>query len=319
MSWSGGRRPAAWLEEAITRDPVIGPRVGELRRLATGDGPVLIWGEPGSGQELAARAIHNLSGRAAHPFVVIDCAGLSEPLIEAELLGLGGDAAGAPFKTGVFTQAGVGSVLLVEVGELPMRLQETLLRVLERHELVPLASDTPVPARARCLASTSVDLRPRMAAGLFHEQLHARLAERLLVLPALRDRRDDIPALARHFLAQSYAHLPAGTAELTPQAETALRTGSWSANVAELREAMEQAALRARGARVGVEHLPERFRPGPDVGPLPSLRVLEKRHIEHVLHEARGNQRRASRVLGISRWSLSRRLRKHGMPGHGVE
>jgi two-component system response regulator HydG len=308
-----GHPPEAWLDAAIAHDPVLSPLATQLRRLAAGDGPVLIWGEPGSGRELVARALHNLSGRAAHPFTVIDCASLSEPLIEAEVLGVGGGLGAPPYKPGIFEQAGAGTVLLAEVGELPLRLQEALLHLLERHELVRVASDTPVATRARCLASTSIDLRPRIAAGLFRADLHARLAIELLVLPALRDCPDDVPVLARHFLAQCCAHLPAGPAHLTPEAEAVLRAYSWPGNVLELRETVEEAALRARGGGIGVEHLPERIRTQPSGGPLSSLRDLERRHIERVLHEARGNQRRAARILGISRWSLSRRLRKYGM------
>ena len=308
-----GHPPEAWLDAALAHDPVLGPLATQLRRLAAGDGPVLIWGEPGSGRERVARALHNLSGRAAHPFTVIDCASLCGPLIEAEVLGVGRDRSAPSYKAGIFEQAGAGTVLLTEVGELPLQLQESLLRLLERHELVRVASDTPVAARARCLASTSVDLRPRIAAGLFRQDLHTRLAVALLTLPALRDRPDDVPVLARHFLAQCCAHMAQGPAHLTPEAEAVLRAYSWPANVRELRETVEEAALRARGGGIGVEHLPERIRTPASGGPLASLRDLERRHIERVLHEARGNQRRAARTLGISRWSLSRRLRKYGM------
>src|SRR5581483_7021756 len=116
----------------LTRDPVLGRVFAQLRRLAAGDGPVLLYGEAGTGREPAARAIHNLSSRAAHPFVVIDCASISESMIEPELLGV--DAAGAG-KVGVFEQAGHGTVLLSEVGELPARLQEAVLQVLDRHDI----------------------------------------------------------------------------------------------------------------------------------------------------------------------------------------
>jgi DNA-binding NtrC family response regulator len=302
-----------WLEEAISKDPVLGRIFPQLRRVAASDAPVLISGEPGSGVELAARAIHNLSHRAAHPFVVLDCSDFSEPLIEAELVGMNGGGGGAPRKMGVFEQAGEGSVHLAEVGELPPRGQEALLRLLDRHEIIRLDSKTPIPAHARCIASTSVDLRARIPAGLFREELHARLATEVLVLPPLRDRREDIPSLAQHFLQQCCAHLPQSAREMTREAEAALREYTWPANLRELREAVEEAAMRARGQRIGVEHLPERIRRPEERGPLPSLRDVEMRHIQRVLEEARGNQRRASRILGISRWSLSRRLRKYGM------
>jgi len=308
-----GSRPESWLEDAIAHDPVLGRLFPQLRRLAASDAPVLISGEPGSGRELAARAIHNLSHRAAHPFVVLDCAALSEPLIEAELVGVDGATGGAPQKMGVFEQAGQGTVLLAEVGELPPRAQEALLRVLDRHEIVRMSSSVPVPAHSRCIASTSVDLRARIPAGLFREELHGRLATEILTLPPLRERRDEIPALAQHFLQQCCGHLPQPARELSREAEAALRDYQWPVNLRELREVVEEAAMRARGQRIGVEHLPERLRRTEERGPLPSLRDVEMRHIQRVLEEARGNQRRASRILGISRWSLSRRLRKYGM------
>ena len=308
-------RPESWLEEAISRDPVLGRLFPHLRRLAAGDSPILIAGEPGSGRELTARAIHNLSHRSAHPFVVLDCADLSAPLIEAELVGMDG-AGGTPRKTGLFEQAGQGTVLLTEVGELPSRGQEVLLRLLERHEIVRLNASTPVPAHARCIASTSVDLRARIPAGLFREELHTRLATEVLTLPTLRERRDEIPMLAQYFLEQCCAHMPEAAREMTRDAETALRDYSWPGNLRELREAIEEAAIRARGQRIEAQHLPDRIRRTEERGPLPSLRDVEMRHIQRVLEEARGNQRRASRILGISRWSLSRRLRKYGMQPH---
>jgi two-component system response regulator AtoC len=314
LQTAGGRPPDAWLDDAIARDPVLEPIAAQLRRLGAGDAPVLISGEPGSGRELAARAIHNLSSRASHPFVQIDCSSLSEPLIEAELLGVGGQTGGPPYKMGIFEQAAAGTVFVAEVAELPLRGQDALLRLLERHEVVRLGSDAPVSAHARCIASTSVDLRDRVAPGLFRDELHGRLATELLVLPPLRERVDDITTLARHFLVQCCSQMTAkGDFQITPDAEAVLRAYSWPGNIRELREVIEQAALSAQSGRIAVENLPDRLRGEQPGGPLPSLRDVEMRHIERVLQEARGNQRRASRILGISRWSLSRRLRKYGM------
>jgi two-component system response regulator HydG len=315
----GGSKPESWLEDTIAHDPLLGRLFPHLRRLAASDAAVLISGEPGSGRELAARAIHNLSHRAAHPFVVLDCAAVSEPLIEAELVGVDGTPAGAPQKMGVFEQAGQGTVLLAEVAELPPRAQEALLRLLDRHEIVRLSSNVPVAARSRCIASTSVDLRSRVPSGLFREELHARFAAEVLTLPPLRDRREEIPTLAQHFLQQYCGHLPQAARELTRDAEAMLREYQWPGNLRELREVVEEAAMRAHGQRIGAEHLPERLRHTEERGPLPSLRDVEMRHIQRVLEEARGNQRRASRILGISRWSLSRRLRKYGMQPRSEE
>jgi two-component system response regulator AtoC len=315
-----GSRPETWLEDAIAHDLVLGRLFPQLRRLAASDAPVLISGETGTGRELAARAIHNLSHRAPHPFVVLDCAGASEPLIEAELVGVNGaSGGGAPQKIGVFEQAGQGTVLLAEVGELPPRAQEALLRLLDRHEVVRMSSTVPVPAHARCIATTSADLRARIPAGLFRDELHGRLATEVLSLPPLRERRDEIVAVAQLFLDQCCGHLPQAAREMSREAETVLRDYAWPGNLREVRETIEEAAMRARGQRIGVEHLPDRLRRTEERGPLPSLRDVEMRHIQRVLEEARGNQRRASRILGISRWSLSRRLRKYGMQPRSEE
>lgn len=311
----GAPRPETWIEETVGRHPVLSRWLPELRRLATGARPVLIVGEPGSGRELAARAIHNLSGRAAHPFVVVDCASLSEPLLEAELLGIDGSPnAKLRGKMGIFEQAGAGTLLLAEVGDLPRRGQELLLRQLEGHQVVRVNARTPLPAPARCIATTSADLRARVAAGLFREDLLASLAGERLTLPPLRERVDDVPSLARHVLAQWCGHL--GSAQgFTPEAEALLRRYAWPGNLRELRRVIEQAAVAARDHPIGVEHLPARLQAVG--GKLQSLRDVEIHHIARVLQEARGNQRRAARTLGISRWSLSRRLRKYGIEPPG--
>src|SRR6266852_2579948 len=274
QSPAGRRDIGTWLEDTTSQDPILGRMFPQLRRLAASEAPLLLLGEPGSGRELAARAIHNLSERAAHPFVVIDCGDFSDALIEAELLGINGNGGGAPHKVGIFEQAGAGTVLLpdlreqhgagagllAEIGELPARLQEALLHLLERHELRRLNSTTPVPARARLIASTCVDLRSRISAGLFREDLYQQLSAEKLDLPSLRERPDDIPTLARHFLERCCGHLPHGPRDFTPEAEAVLRGYSWPENLRELREVVEDAALRARGERIGVEDMPERLR-----------------------------------------------------------
>jgi DNA-binding NtrC family response regulator len=309
---NGGRAAEAWLENAISGDPLLGDLLPQLRRLAKTDTPVLIVGEVGTGVELVARTIHNLSPRAAHPFVLLDCNGLSDTLAGAELVGVEGEAGGrAPLKPGVFEQAGKGSVLLGEVSELPQRCQEALMRILERHEAVRVNGTTPVRVEARCFASTGIDLRARVTAGVFREDLYQLLARDTIVLRPLRERPDEVSTLAQFYLEM----LGRSVRRFTPDAEALLRGYTWPGNLHELRETVDEAAIAARGEEIGVESLPPRLRGGGErpAGPLPSLRDVEMRHIERVLQEARGNQRRASRILGISRWSLSRRLRKYGM------
>src|SRR5262249_57128069 len=162
------------------------------------------------------------------------------------------------------------------VGALPRRLEEACLRLLGRGGVARLTPDPPVPANARCLAATSIDLRSRVAAGLFREDLHARLAAEMLTLPPLRERPEDIPELARHFLEQCCEHL--GPRDLTPEAEELLRHYRWPGNLRELRESVEEAALQARNGRIGPEHFLGQIRSISDTGPLTSLYAVAMRH-----------------------------------------
>jgi transcriptional regulator of acetoin/glycerol metabolism len=200
-------------------------------------------------------------------------------------------------------------VLLADVGALPVHLQEVVLRVLRRREVVPLGMKTPAPVGARCLATSTGSLRARVAQGLFAHALFSRLAANVLRLPPLRERKDEIALLARQILEQSYGRLPAGAREMTEQMIGRLSGYAWPGNLHELRESVENAAFALRGARV--HRLRSSRHEAVADGPSPSLRDIEKHHILRVLRETRGNQRHAARILGVSRWTLARRLRRY--------
>jgi DNA-binding NtrC family response regulator len=303
--------PMSWFQDATARDPVVGQLYPQLRDLAASDAAVLLIGEPGSGREPAARAIHNLSGRAARPFATIDCAASSERLLEAELFGV--DDGASPRKLGIFEQAQGGTVLLTEIAELPMRLQLKVLRLLERQEIVRLGAAAPVTADVRLLATSTVDLRERAKGGLVSHDLLDHLNAHVLALPALRERKDDVVGLARHFLEQCCRGLPQRKLTFTDEAETLLRDYDWPGNLRELRRMVDDVVLATRGERIGPDVLPAPIRGTAHPAALPSLEDVEMRHIRRVLEDTRGNQRRAARVLGITRWSLARRLRKYGL------
>jgi DNA-binding NtrC family response regulator len=303
------RSPSGTLvSDATEHDPVLAPILSQLEQLADTDDPVLLVGETGTGTELAARALHNLSSRAAAPFAIVDCAESSEALLEAELRGV--ERSGRLHKLGAFEQAGRGTLFLAEVGALSPYLQELLLQVLDRRSFVRLQAETALPMHARCLASTSVDLRPLVDAGLFHPALHARLAGHMLTLAPLRERPDDVLTIAQQFLVRS--RHPQGQRAFDPSVETQLRSHPWPGNIHELHRALRQAALASPDRAFRPEHFAN-LGTSASAEPLVSLRDAETRYIRRVLQSVHGNQRRASRILGISRWSLARRLRKFGL------
>ncbi len=225
--------------------PLIGRSVkmreifSRLERMAQTDVPVLITGETGSGKEIVARAIHEASPRAYDPFVAVDCSSLPDNLIESELFGhekgafTGADRAYA----GAFERAGTGTVLLDELGELPLAMQPKLLRALDRCEVRRLGSETVRPIRARFLAATNRDLVTMVNDGTFRDDLYFRIAVGEVTVPPLRERRDDIPLIARHLLERMGAH------ELDPQTLQALVKHSWPGNVRELKNAVQRVAL----------------------------------------------------------------------------
>ena len=225
--------------------PLIGRSVkmreifSRLQRMAQTDVPVLITGETGSGKEVVARAIHEASPRAFDPFVAVDCSSLPDNLIESELFGHEkGAFTGADRNyAGAFERAGAGTVLLDELGELPLAMQPKLLRALDRCEVRRLGSETVRPIRARFLAATNRDLVTMVNEGTFRDDLYFRIAVGEVTVPPLRDRREDIPLIARHLLERIGAH------DLDPPTLQALVKHSWPGNVRELKNAVQRVAL----------------------------------------------------------------------------
>ena len=305
---NGSPEAETWLREAIAGDPFIGSLFERVQEVAALDAPVLIRGEVGTGRERVARALHSLSRRAAQPFVVLSCVGGSSAWLEAELVGV--DVEGHREKLGAIEQAGEGALLLTDVEELPLRLQDAVVTFIRRHEVRRLNGGTIKPAPARCLATTTVDLAPRVADGRFRQDLFELLTAHVVALPALRERLHEVPVLARHFLAQQSS----GTSEgFSPEALEVMRQYGWPGNLRELRTVVGQAALAASGRQIEASDLPPRFAEAAETGAKASLRDVEMRHILRVLDGVRGNQRVASRILGISRWSLARRLEKYDL------
>ncbi len=295
----------------------------EIARVAPYRSTVLIIGESGTGKELVARAIHTNGPRAAQNFIAVNCGALTETLLEAELFGhaRGSFTGAVADKKGLFEEAEGGSVFLDEIGETSAALQVKLLRALQEGEIRRVGSTKAVKVDARVIAATNRNLETEVKAGRFREDLYYRLSVITLEVPPLRDRREDLPLLAAHFLRRTCDET-GKRASLSEEALDALRSYGWSGNVRELENSIEHAVLHSRGQVITVEDLPARIRT-PQEAPvslaeklfadLPSLEEIERRYLLHVLEAVSGNRTRAAEVLQIDRRTLYRMAERFGV------
>ena len=291
-----------------------------VRRVAASEATVLIEGESGTGKELIARAIHQASDRREEPFVAVNCAAIPSELLESELFGhLKGSFTGAiRDRSGKFAQADGGTLFLDEVGEMPAEMQPKLLRALQEREIEPVGG-TVKKVDVRVVAATNRDLEQAISEGEFREDLYYRLAVVPLRLPALRERREDIPLLIRHF-AGKY-----GGGEFSSEALETLSRYAWPGNVRELENAVQQSLILRSGEVVEVADLPAKIVGGntltgnsvlnlPDDGY--SLEDLEKEAVLEALRRCGGNQTKAAAFLRIPRHTLIYRMEKYAIPRH---
>ena len=291
-----------------------------VARVAPTDATVLIQGESGTGKEIIAKAIHHTSQRAGGPFVAVNCGALPEHLLESELFGhLRGAFTGAAFnKKGLFEEAHRGSLFLDEIGELPPSLQVKLLRALQSGEIRPVGSTQSTTLDVRVLAATNRDVDQMVRQGTFRDDFYYRLNVISLRLPALRERREDIPAFAEHFLARGAAKQGRELAWSAEALERLLRY-PWPGNVRELENAIERTAILARGTVIQPDDLPPHIASGLDLGGaplLPGTRTLaesEREQILQTLERFGGNHSRAAEALGIGRTTLWRKLKEYGL------
>src|SRR5690606_14071837 len=248
--------------QLIGTSPRLRELLDEIARVAASDAKVLITGESGVGMERVARAIRARSARAREPFVAINCAGLPETLLEAERFGhVKGSFTGAyRDKPGKLEHADRGTVFLDEIGEMTLRMQGLLLRFLETGELQKVGADRASGrVDVRVIAATNRDLRAMIAEGAFREDLFYRINVIQLIVPPLRERREDIPALVEHFLAR-FSNGHAVVRSLTPDALAAMTEYAWPGNVRELENAIERLVVKARAPQAGIEDLPTEVR-----------------------------------------------------------
>jgi two-component system, NtrC family, response regulator HydG len=295
-----------------------------IRRLAPHARTALVCGETGTGKELVVRALHSLGPRNAKRLVTVNCSAVVETLSESELFGhvRGAFTGAADSKTGLFEIADGATLFLDEIGELPLPVQAKLLRVIENGEVQRVGSIDARTVDVRIAAATNRDLRAEVAAGRFRGDLYYRLNIAEIVLPPLRDRREDIPYLTAVFVRQCAERFGKTLSGLTPGAERMLTDARWDGNVRQLRNVLERGCMLASGefiTEVDLAGLMEQSAPAPAPVAQPRIELpqplmeIEREHIVKTLEQVRGNKAVAARLLGISRRAFYRQLERHGL------
>jgi two-component system response regulator AtoC len=292
-----------------------------IRLVADSQATVLLQGESGTGKELAARTIHQLSYRRDQPFIVVDCGSLPETLLESELFGhVKGAFTGAhATKKGLFEEATGGTIFLDEIADTSPQFQAKLLRVLQEGEVKPVGGNRPIKVDVRVISASNKNLAALIKAKAFREDLYYRLAVLPLLMPPLRDRRDDIALLTGHFVAAACRRHRRPAMEMMPEAMQALINADWPGNVRELQHAVERAVVTAQGPRLTAQDFFKTAEPAAEAET--DLRSVartaaqraERARIQQALHNAGGNRVKAAKLLGISRASLYNKLRDYEM------
>ncbi len=305
-------------ENIIGRSDALTDIFRIVEKIAVTSSSVLIHGESGTGKELIARAIHYNSPRADGPFIAINCGALPENLLESELFGyVKGAFTGAQTnKRGLLKAADSGTLLLDEVGEMPASLQVKLLRALQEREFTPLGSTQPIVFDARIIAATNRNLEDEINQHRFREDLYYRLSVINLTLPPLRERREDIPLLARYFVDKYTRQLGVAEKKVTDEALQRLINYDWRGNVRELQNAIERAVALSY-EQIEVAHLPQKVREVPAAirdltGQTLTLDELERRYLLETLARVNDDKARAAELLGIDLSTLYRKLKRYG-------
>jgi transcriptional regulator with PAS, ATPase and Fis domain len=284
--------------------------------VAKSEAPVIIYGQSGTGKEMVARALHWAGPRENKPFIKVNCAALNENLLESELFGhVKGAYTGADRnRAGRFEAAHGGSIFLDEIGDIPPSTQVKLLRVLEEKEIERVGDHTPIPVDVRVITATHKNLEELIAAGRFREDLFFRISVFPLTIPPLKDRPEDIPIIVQHFIDQHRQKNAKTMARISPEAVARLSAYAWPGNVRELRNAIEYALVLCPDGEIGVQHLPPRI--GAENGcvcPPEPVDAHEREQLITALRQAGGNQSAAARRLGVSRVTVWKRMKKHGV------
>lgn len=291
-----------------------------IEKVSATNASILIQGESGTGKELVARAIHHHSPRANKPFVAINCGALPESLLESELFGhtKGAFTDAKIDKKGLFRSVEGGTLFLDEVGEIPLPLQVKLLRALQEHEVTPIGASIPVKFDARIIAATNRNLEEEVSKGAFREDLFYRLNVLEIYLPPLRERREDIPLLAKHFASKIAREQKMDEKPIAKEAMTAMVNYNWQGNIRELQNAIERAFILS-GDEIDLESLPPRVRQtvpnafeirDPE-GLHPTLEEIERRYVLEILKSVNQDKTLAANILGIDLSTLYRKLKRY--------
>jgi len=311
---------AAAAPAIIGASPAMRHVLDVVASVAKTDATVLINGESGTGKELVARAIHQQSARRYNPMVAVHCGALAEGILESELFGheKGAFTGAAYHHKGKFEQADGGTVFLDEIGEISPRVQVELLRVLEEKRVTRVGGKKAVPVDFRVIAATHRDLRDMVKSGEFREDLFWRLDVVSVEIPPLRERREDIPLLAQHFLERLGKSMNRRNLQLTPAALDALQECDWPGNVRELQNAIERAIVLGRKDVIDAKDLPTRPAGSVAAASARSLSEMERVHIARVLDETGWNITHAAAILEIDRGTLYNKIKKYELtkPDH---
>jgi DNA-binding NtrC family response regulator len=333
-----------WRAGIITRSPKMDDLLRQARLVADSDASVLIYGESGTGKELLARAIHRAGPRSDKPFVAVNCGAIPGDLLESELFGhaRGAFTGAVQAHKGLFQTADGGTLFLDEIGDMPLKMQAKLLRVLETGEVVRVGSNEPRKTDVRLVSATNKDIKAMVAAGTFREDLYFRIQGAHIHLPALRERREDIPRIVRHAIARGTPPLRGGSGvrdgvagypipDITDAAMMRLTAYPWPGNVRQLLNVVQNMAVMAGGEDrapgqplvLDARHIPDDIRSADDTEPPAeggmgslagaSLEQLEKRAIRETLRLTAGNREQAAKMLGIGERTLYRKLKEYGL------
>jgi len=296
-----------------------------IRSVASLDTPVMILGQSGTGKEMVAKALHETGNRASRPFVKVNCAALSENILESELFGhVRGAYTGAESdRIGRFESAHKGTLFLDEIGDIPLSVQVKLLRVLEEKMIQRVGTNTSIPIDVRIITATNKDLEQLIEENLFREDLFFRINVFPLTCPPLNHRKDDITLIIQHFINLEAQKTGKNILGFTPEAMRLMVSYLWPGNIRELRNTVEYAFVLARGKSIGPEHLPDKITRCKLMDTHPAkytefnntvkLGFTEKEKLIEALQQADGNQTRAAKTLGVSRVTVWKRIKKYGI------